>query len=297
MMVQRRRVIVGSVLVALLGLGACEAAPTTSRPPLDEESSSEPPDATRPVAWPSPYIPPTRVDYGGSVLSILFSDGTAATLSFPSDTDLVGQGVQTTLSYFFDKDQPNQPHDILFVHGRLPSSIVAEEVRVFSKRERLATLHPVTAPPPALKGGLRGSPPFALVFREKGWLVVVTLPSRALAPTVWANLFPSVTKSGWPSVRVDDPLHLSEGFGEARGPHIEFNDKDPRWDVHTADTYVVMAPVRNCKKATDEISNIGGQIYGARCLAFEGGEPAIFVSMYGPTHFVRRLHKGLRLLQ
>jgi hypothetical protein len=124
---------------------------------------------------------------------------------------------------------------------------------------------------------------------------VATLPGREEAETVADHLHPSVTDEGWPSLLTTGPLELSEGFGEARGPHLEFNDEDPRFDVHTDDTYVLMGVVDGCGGAEEGVSGSGPDRYAAKCLAFEGGYLGIFVSIYGPEQFVRDLYDGLRL--
>lgn len=247
-------------------------------------------------AWPDAFVPSTTSQGDMDVMTAVFMDRTVARLAYPAELGLAQMGVQTTISYSFDEDreEAGAPFDVVAVHGEIPVDLLGEELERFEASQTdQATLHEVTG-----KGslrGLRGDPPYALLFSRSEWNFIATLPSREDAPTVAENLNLSVTQEGWPSVFVTGPLQLSHGFGEARGPHLEFNDEDPRWDFHTRDTYVVMGVVSGCGPAEDGVSGSGGNAYAAKCLAFGGGEVGIFVSMYGPEQFVRDLYEGLRL--
>ena len=248
------------------------------------------------IEWPAPFVPPTSNEGGRTIMPVLFTGRTAAVLSYPSRLHLAERGVQTTASYSFKEGRPNEPHDILFVHGALPDGLVGEPLETFPARPSEATLHRVLATQPVARGGLRGRPEYALLLRLPRWFMIVTLHSREDAGTVVDNLHPSVTRDGWPSLFASGPLVLSEGFGEARGPHLEFNDDDPTIDVHTESTYVVMGPIDGCSQAEDGVGELGKRTtYGAKCLAFEGNELGIFVSIYGPERFVRALYEGLEL--
>ncbi len=247
-------------------------------------------------AWPEPFVPPTTADAGRTILPIVFMDRTTARLSYPANLALAEMGVQTTISYTFDDAEARSgaSFDVIAVHGDVPDGLLGAEIDRFDSIPfGVATLHEVLGRG-ALRG-LRGDPPYALVFAAPDWNLVVTLPSRDKAATVAENLHPSVTADGWPSVQVGGALQLSEGFGEARGPHLEFNDEDPRWEVHTRDTYVLMGVVSGCGRAEDGLSGGGADTYAAKCLAFDGGELGIFVSIYGPERFVRDLYDGLLL--
>ncbi|MBA2313008.1 MAG: hypothetical protein H0V97_09455 [Actinobacteria bacterium] len=230
-------------------------------------------------------------------MPIIFPDKTAATLSYPSGLRLAERGVQSTISYTFKDARVGAPHDIIFVHGPVPRGLLDPEVlqRFDSAPFGEVTLHRVMATQSIGRGGLRGSPPYALLFPARPWNIVVTLPSREDATAVARNIHASVSNDGWPSLFVTGSLALSQGFGEARGPHLEFNDQDPTFDVHTRSTYIILGPVDGCGKAAEGVSKLSGDTYGAKCLSFAGGESGIFVSIYGPKRFVRAFYQGLEL--
>lgn len=246
--------------------------------------------------WPDAFVPPTEPDDDRAALEAVFMDRTIARISYPQVLALAEMGVQTTISYAFtdERAQLGAAFDVIAVHGEIPDGLLGEELERFdATASGQAALHQVKG-----RGrlrGLRGNPPFALVFRSREWHFLATLPSREEAATVAENLHPSVTSEGWPSLFTTGPLQLSQGFGEARGPHLEFNDEDPRWDIHTRDTYVLMGVVSGCGEAEDGVSGGGRDSYAAKCLPFEGDELGIFVSIYGPEEFVRDLYGGLRL--
>lgn len=302
----RRMAVISGSSVCAFALGLSAIIALNSLTADQRENQVAQPDSrhrdeghrTSNYAWPKAFVPPTRADRGRTILPIVFMDRTVARLSYPGDLALAERGVQTTISYTLNDmgSRPGASFDVIAVHGDVPEGLLGEEIDRFNSIPfGVATAHPVVGRG-ALRG-LRGDPPYALVFEAPNWKFIVTLPSRDEAETVAENLHPSVTAEGWPSVRVSGPLQLSEGFGEARGPHLEFNDEDPRWEFHTRDTYVVMGIVVRCGPTLGGVSGGGDDTYAAKCLAFEGAELGISVSIYGTEEFVRELYDGLRLEQ
>ena len=268
-------------------------ATTTTPSPLPSESADE--DGVRHLDWPSPFVPPVTRKDGQTLMPVIFPDKTAATLSYPSELGFAESGIQPTISYSFEDARPNAPHDIIFISGDAPEGLVdPEELETFDTTPFPATLHAVAYE------RLRGDPPHALIYEAGTWTIVATLPRLEDADTVARNLDLSVTSDGWPTVSARGPLELSEGFGEARGAHLEIGDKDPTFDVADADndfSYIVMGPIAGCARADEGVSKLGPDWYGSKCLAFTGGDLAIFLSIYGPEQFVRAAHQGIGLSQ
>lgn len=262
--------------------------------PAPPPSDAEEDEARQRLDWTGRIFFPDTTEKGGrTLLPVVFADKTVANFSYPSELRLAELGVQTTISYTFDEPRRGAPHDIIFVPGDLPAGLLDPAIEGFE--DLGASIHPVQRRGSALRGGLRGKPPYAVVFRGSGWLFVATLPRLDDARTVGDNLHFSVTGSGWPSVMTTGPLELSQGFGEARGAHVHFNDENPTFDVRTRDRYVVMGPVDGCSNVDERVTTTGQLTYGAKCLSFEGDELGIFVSIYGPRSFVRSVQEGLEL--
>ena len=299
----------GLLTIASLGIAVTmfdderEAPPATtdSSTPAPSQKSEPSPTPTHTdeepepsnLEWPDPFVPPTTSSGNRELMPVIFPDKTAATLSYPSELRLAERGVQVTITYMFEEARPNGPHDIIFIRGESPPGLLdPQSLRTFDATPYPADLHAVTYE------DLRGDPPYALAYEAGAWTIVVTLPRREDADLVVQNLHPSVTGEGWPSVSASGSLQLSEGFGEARGPHLEIGDKDPVFEIVDAGedfTYVVMGPPTACKPADDGVHRDGGQWYASKCLQFSGGRPGIVVSIYGPEKFVRSVFEGIAL--
>ena len=272
-----------------------EPSETTPSSPSATPSPSPTPDEEEPrdpeLVWPEPFVPTTTRSGERELMPVIFPDKTVATFSYPAELRLADRGVQVTLSYSFKEGRPNAPHDIIFIPGEPPQGLLdPKPVEMFGTTPYSSAVHQITY-------DLRGDPPYALVYEADGWTIVATLPRREDADIVAQNLHPSVTDDGWPTVFATGPIELSEFFGEARGPHLEINDKNPIFDI--ADTgevfeYIVIGPT-GCSPGRDTIHESGGNWYGSKCLVFAGGEPRIVVSIYGPENFVRAIYNGIAL--
>ena len=270
--------------------------PTTPAPSeTTEPTPTEEDAAPRNLQWPEPFVPTTATSGTRTLMSVVFPDKTAATISYPSELQLAQRGVQVAMSYTFEDAKPNTPYDIIFIPGEAPEGLLdPQPLQTFDGMAFPAAVHAVTYE------YLRGDPPFALVYETEGWTIVATLPEQADADTVVRNLHPSVTAKGWPSVFASGPLQLSEGFGEARGPHVEIGDRDPIFDVVDAGddfTYIVMGPSTDCDPKNDAVDQTAGDWYGARCLVGPTQRQRVFASIYGPNEFVRSVFEGIELVE
>lgn len=288
-------------LVAAGGIGLAIQATTDSDPlPATEESparpSPTPTDEERSpqLDWPPPFVPEVRTEGDRSTMTVVFPDRTVARLSYPAELRLAEMGVQPTISYSLQEGRPNAPHDVIFIPGETPAGLLdPKPLQTFGDATpQSIALHKV------IYKRLRGDPSFALVYEKDDWTIVATMQPREDARVLAMNLHPSVTADGWPTVFANGPVRLSEGFGEARGAHLEIGDRNPLFDFTDAGddfTYIVMGPTDGCAQAAKGVSNLGGQWYGAKCLEFTGGELGIFMSIYGPEDFVRAVHRGIEL--
>lgn len=289
--------VMGSVAIAIsIPNGDVRPLPGTTPAPTPTPSASGQEDReSRQLDWPEPFVPRTASAGNRELMSVVFPDKTAATLSYPSELRLAERGMQATISYTFEEGRPNGPHDIIFIPGDAPPGLLdPEPLETFDATPFTAALHAVTYE------RLRGDPPYALVYETEDWTIAATLPQREDAGTVARYLHPSVTADGWPSVFARGPIQLSKGFGEARGAHLEIGDGNPLFDFVDAGedfTYIVMGLVTGCAAAEDGVSQTSGDSYGSKCLPFAGGQLGIFVSIYGPEQFVRAAYEGIELEQ
>ena len=254
------------------------------RPEPQPEVSKTRRDEVPPLSWPPPFEPPTTTTGTREEVTLVYPDKTAVRISYPRRVALASMGIQPTVSYAIDGKGPN---DIIFVRGALPRGLV-DPAPLATYGDK--ALHRLTY---ELSGA-----EYVLTSEIDGWTIVILLPDRPGAPVIAENIVLSVSAEGYPSVFALGPVQLSEGFGEERGPHIEFGDADPTFGVVKADvdfTYVVSGVVKRCSDSITRLEKTGTDWYGSRCLDFAGGSPGVFFSVYGPESFVRAVVQGLRL--
>lgn len=224
-------------------------------------------------------------------MTILFPDRTIATLSYPTSLHLAERGAQVTASYSWRRER-SSPRDIYFIRGDVPQGLLEPEP--LQRFETIpaggATLHRVAYT------RLRERSDYALLFAAPGWDVVAIVPSRKVAPLAARHLHLSVTKEGWPSIFARGPLEMSVGFGEAGGPSVEVGDRDPTDAVDAPGfRYIKMGPTRRCTPRKTDIGRNGR--YASKCLRFPGVASGIFMSIHGPTQFVRAVYRGVELTE
>lgn len=264
-----------------------ESPPRPSPTPADEQRSAQ-------LDWPPPFVPEVRAEGDRNIMTVVFPDRTVARLSYPAELRLAEMGLQPMINYSLQEGRPNPPHDIIFIPGEAPVGLLdPEPLETFGDAiPQRTSLHEI------VYKHLNDDPPFALVYEKDGWTIVATMQRREDAQVLAANLHPSVSADGWPTVSATGPVRLSEGFGEARGAHLAIGDRNPLFDLTDAgddSAYILMGPNRGCAQADDGVSNLGGQWYGAKCLEFTGGELGMFMSINGPEDFVRAVHRGIEL--
>jgi hypothetical protein len=70
-----------------------------------------------------------------------------------------------------------------------------------------------------------------LAYRTESWTILASLHHESGAEVLAGSLSASESETGFPSIRVSDPLALPEGFGESEGPVLALGDSNPVPDV------------------------------------------------------------------
>jgi hypothetical protein len=135
-------VVVASVAIAMT-LPDRDVRPLPATTPTPSASTQQDIEHRR-LEWPEAFVPQTASAGNRTLMSVIFPDKTAATLSYPSELRLAGRGVQVTISYTLKDERPNQPHDIIFIPGdAAPGLLEPEPLETFDAIPVPATLHAV----------------------------------------------------------------------------------------------------------------------------------------------------------
>lgn len=274
-----------AVLVVIISLSACtDAGGSSALAPAPTESKTSDPETVR-LKWPPPFVPAVTATPDREKVTVIYPNKVVAHLSYPRDLGLAAKGMQPSISYSLPTGSMNE---VLFVNGPLPRGLfTGPPLTSFDGAQLYRVAHE----------DLRAE--FALVWRHDPWHIIATLPSRSVAEVVAENLFTSVAKNGFPSLMADDPVTLSQGFGEAWGAHIDIGDANPVFNIVDANKdfdYITSGVVKTCLGVEERVTGqAGGHFYASRCLEFSPGSFGLFFSIYGRERFVRRVFEGLRL--
>jgi hypothetical protein len=202
------------------------------------------------------FVPASEVRGGRVHMSITFPDGTSAVLTYPSELDLAGMGVQPDVSYLYRADRPPR-FPLAFYRGEPPAA--------------------------ALQGG---GP--IVRFRFGAWTVVAPAGDPQEAEVLATSLEGRETSDGFVALEALPPIALSDESGEGGGSRLTIGDTDPdpeRLQVDDHFRHIVLW-VETCSDEGKELSPSGE--YASLCL---GGE--LTANIHGDRKFVEGVFAGL----
>jgi hypothetical protein len=239
-------------------------------------------------AAPTPFEPEVTLDGSVARVNVTFPDGSAATLSYPSDLDLASQGVQPDVSYVWRDDPPSR-HPIVFLHG----SPGVEEAYVEGDQPTAtftlpgggqAALWPAGEPESYRLRGIS----WWLVYRTESWSALASLRDEDDAEVLASALTVQEAETGLPFVTTTGPVHLAEHAGEDEGPVLAFGDAQPDPSiVSDLDGLIFLSP--EACSGGPEFDNPPD--YASNCL----GDGNVFAGIYGDPRFIRAVLDGLRV--
>jgi hypothetical protein len=241
------------------------------------------------------FVPRNEVRGGRVHLPVTFPDGTSAVLSYPSELDLAGMGVQPDVSYLYLDDPPPR-FPLAFYRGDPPAGVVAGEAPIdsFGTREGgQAELWAAPADRDTEETG-REVMPYRLVFRFGPWTVVAPVRDPDEARVLASSLDGHETPDGFVALHAFPPIGLSDESGEGEGPRLTIGDTDPDPDRLRVDDRFrsIHLWVESCSDATDRLSSeeytSPSGWYAHRCL---GG--ALTAQIDGDRKFVEAVYSGL----
>jgi hypothetical protein len=251
--------------------------------PAPEDSLGEPA-----VADHTPFEPDVTLDGSVARVNVTFPDGSAATVSYPSELEIASQGLQPDVSYIWRDDPPSR-HPIVFLHG--PPGV---EKAYVEGDEPTATI-------PFPGGGEAALWPAGqnesyrlkdvswwLVYRTESWSALASLRSGDDAEALASGLAVQEADTGLPFVTTTGPVYLAEHAGEDEGPVLAFGDAQPDPSiVSDLDALIFLSP---------EACSGGPEFddppdYASNCLA----DGNVFAGIYGDPRFIRAVLDGLRV--
>jgi hypothetical protein len=209
-----------------------------------------------------PFLPKTVVRDGRAYLHVTFPDGSAGDLSYPSELDLAGHGVQPDVTLVWDGDYIAP---IVFTFGGpyediLDSKEPASGFRTADGWD--AGVWKARAPPhhSSIMDVDRW-----LVVSLPSWTVHIPVPHAVEPVSVADAVRPWESSGGFVALSVSSPAELPEWWGEDGGAGLQFGDNQPlEYLVGPSDgSYLILAP-EDCSL---EHVHSAGPLFGATCLA------------------------------
>lgn len=241
------------------------------------------------------FVPRSEVRGGRIHLPITFPDGTSAVLTYPSELDLAGMGVQPDVSYQYLADPPPR-FPLAFYRDDLPSGVVAGEApvdRFATRGSGQAELWAAPADSDSEETG-REVTPYRLVFRFGAWTVVAPVHDPNEARVLAGSLEGREAPDGFIAVEAFPPIGLSDLSGEGEGPRLTIGDTDPDPEIYRIDDRFrsIHLWVERCSDTTDKLSSeeytSPSGWYAHLCLV-----GALTAEINGDRRFVSAVFHGL----
>jgi len=272
---------------AIVFLAQDQLDPSSTRMLAYRPAPGDSPGETSPAELTS-SVPDVTLDGTVARVNVTFPDGSAATLSYPSQLDLASRGLQPDVSYVWRED-PQSRHPIVFLHGPLG----VEEAYVEGD-EPTATF-PLPGGGEAALWAAGETESYRLkdihwwlVYRTGSWSALASLRSEGDAEALSSALAVHEAETGLPFVITTGLLHLAEHAGEDEGPVLAFGDAQPDPSmVSDLDAVIFLSP---------EACSGGPEFddppdYASNCL----GDGNVFAGIYGDPRFIRAVLDGLRV--
>jgi hypothetical protein len=235
------------------------------------------------------FVPEVTLDGTVARVNVTFPDGSAATVSYPSELDLASRGLQPDVSYVWRDDPPSR-HPIVFLHG--PLGVEERYVEGDEPTETFplpggggeAALWPASETKSYRLKDIR----WWLVYRTESWSALASLRSEGDAEALSSALTVHEAEPGLPFVITTGPVHLAEHAGEDEGPVLAFGDAQPDPSmVSDLDALIFLSP-EACSGGPEFDSPPD---YASNCLA----DGNAFAGIYGDSRFIRAVLDGLRV--
>ncbi|MGH2989002.1 MAG: hypothetical protein ACRDMY_03900 [Gaiellaceae bacterium] len=241
------------------------------------------------------FVPRSELRRGRVHLPVTFPEGTSALLTYPSELDLAGMGVQPDVSYLYLADRPPR-FPLAFYRGDPPAGVVAGEAPVDQLATREGERAELWAAPADSDSEETGREvmPYGLVFRFGSWTVIAPVREPDEATVLAGSLEGRETSDGFVALEALPPIGLSDESGEGRGPRLTIGDTDPDPERYRVDDRFrsIDLWVERCSDTTDELSSeehtSPSGWYAHLCL---GG--ALTAQINGDREFVKAVFNGL----
>ena len=222
-------------------------------------------------------------------LPVTVPDGTSAVLTYPSQLDLAGLGVQPDVSYLYRDNRPPR-FPLAFYRGEAPAAALSGAGPIDRFATRKGGEAELWRAPSDADGEDtdREEMPYRLVFRFGSWTVVAPARDAQGAEVLAGSLDGRETPDGFVVLEAFPPIALSDESGEGEGPKLTIGDSDPdpdRLGVNEHFRHVQLEPIYGgCEEGVGELSSS----YASLCL---GG--VLHVGINGDREFVRAVFHGL----
>lgn len=234
------------------------------------------------------FVPSTEVRGARVHMAVTFPDGTSAVLTYPSELDLAGMGVQPDVSYLYRADRPPR-FPLALYRGEPPAAALSGEGPIdrFPTRTGVeAELWRASSHSESEDTG-REEMPYQLVFRFGSWTVIAPVRDPQEADVLADSLSGRETADGFVALEAFPPIALSHESGEGEGPRLTIGDAEPDPDLLRVDERFrhIELWVERC--SGDDEPSASGE-YAALCL---GG--ALTANINGDRDFVASVFDGV----